>query len=75
MKKQVFNGIDRPDVWKKALVVKRVGLITNPSGVDRNLRLTSDILYESGVLSCLFAPEHGVRGDKQAGERIDTYID
>ena len=74
-KRKVFNAIDRPDVWKKVLAGKRVGLLTNPSGVDRDLRLTSDILHESGMLTCLFSPEHGVRGDMQAGVRIENYID
>jgi len=49
---------------------KRVGLITNPTGVDAELRSTIDILHEAeGVhLVCLFGPEHGVRGEYAAGE-------
>ena len=74
-KRTVFNGVDRPRLWKSALSGKRVGLVTNPSGVDRNLRLTSDVLYESGCLVALFSPEHGVRGDRQAGDHVDTYTD
>ncbi len=51
---------------------KRVGLITNPTGVDHNLRSTVDILYNApGVkLVALFGPEHGVRGEFSAGEYI-----
>lgn len=51
---------------------KRVGLVTNPSGVDRNLRSTIDILYNApGVnLVALYGPEHGVRGDVYAGGKI-----
>ena len=54
------------------LVGKRVGLVTNPSGVDRNLRSTIDILNEAGQVDLrkLFAPEHGVRGDVYAGGRV-----
>lgn len=74
-KRKIFNGIDRPEIWISFLKGKKIGLITNPSGVDRELRLTSDILFESGNLSCMFSPEHGVRGDKQAGDHIDTYTD
>ena len=74
-KRKIFNAVDRPAVWKPILAGKKVGLVTNPSGVDRELRLTSDILYESGNLTCMFSPEHGVRGDKQAGDQIGTYID
>ena len=49
----------------EGLIGKRVGLVTNPSGVDRNLRSTIDILYNAPEvrLKKLFAPEHGVRGD------------
>ena len=44
---------------------KKVGLLTNPSGIDRNLRSTVDILFAAPdvALKVLFAPEHGVRGD------------
>ena len=51
---------------------KRVGLVTNPSGVDRNLRSTIDILFDApGVdLVALFGPEHGVRGDAYAGDHV-----
>ena len=56
---------------------KRVGLITNPSGVDNNLKSTIDILSEAkGVkLVALYSPEHGVRGDIYAGAKVDTYVD
>ena len=51
---------------------KRVGLVTNPSGVDRNLNSTVDILYNApGVeLVALYGPEHGVRGDVYAGGHV-----
>lgn len=51
---------------------KRVGLITNPTGVDNNLKSTIDILAEAEevTLTALFAPEHGVRGDYVAGASV-----
>lgn len=56
---------------------RRVGLVTNPSGVDRNLRSTIDILYNAdGVeLVALFGPEHGVRGDVYAGGKVGDVTD
>lgn len=56
---------------------KRVGLVTNPSGVDRQLRSTADILFEAEdvELVALFAPEHGVRGDVYAGDKVLDYTD
>ncbi|MBW7927419.1 MAG: DUF1343 domain-containing protein [Fimbriimonadaceae bacterium] len=67
----VLNGIDvliRDDF--KPLQGKRVGLITNHTGRDLAGRSTVDILAEapSVNLVALFAPEHGIRGDKD--ERI-----
>lgn len=56
---------------------KRVGLVTNPSGVDRHLRSTIDILYgaDSVELVALYGPEHGVRGDVYAGGRVSDATD
>jgi len=75
---QVKPGIEvlRADGFKQ-LQGKRVGLITNPSGVDNNLKSTIDILNEApGVtLVGLYAPEHGVRGDVHAGDHVDSFVD
>ena len=56
----------------RGLVGKRVGLVTNPSGVDHLLNSTVDILYNApGVeLVALYGPEHGVRGDIYAGDHV-----
>jgi uncharacterized protein YbbC (DUF1343 family) len=61
----------------KILEGKRVGLITNPTGVDSKLKSTIDILYEAKNVSliALFGPEHGVRGDYAAGDIVETYTD
>jgi uncharacterized protein YbbC (DUF1343 family) len=61
----------------EGLVGKRVGLVTNPSGVDRNLKSTIDILHEApGVnLVALFGPEHGVRGSAYAGAKVTDETD
>lgn len=56
---------------------KRVGLVTNPTGVDRQLVTTVDILHHApGVkLVALYGPEHGVRGEFTAGEYVDSETD
>lgn len=61
----------------EGLVGKRVGLVTNPSGVDSKLRSTIDILYNApGVnLVALYGPEHGVRGDVYAGGKVTDTVD
>lgn len=56
---------------------KRVGLVTNPSGVDSHLRSTIDILFEAPEVNLvtLYGPEHGVRGDVYAGGKVSDYTD
>ncbi len=78
VKPKVLSGIE---VLEKngfvGLHGKKVGLVTNPSGVDRKLRSTVDILFKApGVeLVALYGPEHGVRGDVYAGDKVDDHTD
>jgi len=56
---------------------KRVGLITNPTGADADLRSTIDLFRASPAIDlvALYGPEHGVRGNAQAGEYVPFYFD
>jgi uncharacterized protein YbbC (DUF1343 family) len=56
---------------------KKVGLVTNATGLDSKLKSTIDILFESPEVNlvALYGPEHGVRGNFEAGEYVDFYID
>ncbi|MBI5474860.1 MAG: DUF1343 domain-containing protein [Ignavibacteriae bacterium] len=56
---------------------KRIGLITNPTGVDSRVQSTIDILSQAPdvKLVALYGPEHGVRGNFAAGDKIETIID
>lgn len=56
---------------------KKVGLITNPTGVDSLLQSTIDLFHNSAEINlvALYGPEHGVRGNAQAGEYVPFYID
>ena len=56
---------------------KRVGLVTNPTGVDKQLTSTVDILFDAPdvQLVALYGPEHGVRGDIPAGEKVENQKD
>src|SRR5699024_10996803 len=65
------------DEQKDLIEDKRVGLITNPTGVDQELNSIVDRLHNDPdvELTALYGPEHGVRGDAQAGEYVEYYID
>ena len=56
---------------------KRVGLVTNPSGVDSKLKSTIDILFNAPEVNlvALYGPEHGVRGDVYAGGKVNDSVD
>lgn len=56
---------------------KRVGLVTNPTGITADLETTVDVLANApGVqLVALYGPEHGVRGDNDAGKYVESYLD
>src|SRR5579864_2920388 len=73
---QTLTGIDVLEAQKFApLAGKRVGLITNQTGIDRNRRSTIDLLaHAPGVkLVALFSPEHGIRGNSDA--RVSSTTD
>ncbi|MCI1640796.1 MAG: DUF1343 domain-containing protein [Bacteroidales bacterium] len=76
--KSVIPGIEVLETGHfKGLEGKRVGLVTNPSGVDRHLRSTIDILYAAPQVNlvALFGPEHGVRGAAYAGSAVSDSND
>lgn len=56
---------------------RRVGLVTNHTGVDAAGRSTIDRLHESDrvELIALFSPEHGIRGVVEHGEVVASEID
>ena len=56
---------------------KRVGLITNPTGVDSHLASIIERFRRQPEveLVALYGPEHGVRGNAQAGEYVPFYLD
>ena len=53
---------------------RRLGLITNHSGVDGGLRATADRLHQAAgtELVALFGPEHGIRGDAADGVQVGS---
>jgi uncharacterized protein YbbC (DUF1343 family) len=59
-----------------ALQGARIGLVTNPTGLDATLRPTLDLLLEAGLnVTALFGPEHGIRGDAPAGAHVASGVD
>ena len=61
----------------KVIEGMRVGLITNATGVNSELVSTIDLLNSAKNvhLVALYGPEHGVRGDYAAGDKVGNYVD
>jgi uncharacterized protein YbbC (DUF1343 family) len=56
---------------------RRIGLVTNHTGMDRTRRSDIDVLadYAGAELVALYSPEHGIRGEERAGARIQSGMD
>ncbi|MDZ7268252.1 MAG: DUF1343 domain-containing protein [candidate division KSB1 bacterium] len=74
----VLTGLDRivADSFR-VLRGKRLGVITNQTGVDRSGRHIVDLLHHARdvKLVALFGPEHGIRGQAPAGEKVGSAVD
>ena len=57
----VLCGIDFISKYDSVLKNARIGIVTAPTGVDRNMRPTYEILASKYNVTALFAPEHGIR--------------
>lgn len=62
---------------RRLLAGKRIGLITNPTGINRQFASAIDLMAKAQdfKLAALFGPEHGVRGDAQAGALVADQLD
>ena len=74
-KATILSGIDRLSLADEQLRGRRVGLMTNPTGMNRELKSTIDIVNERYNLTAMYAVEHGIRGDVQAGGKVETAVD
>lgn len=79
---QVMVGVDRlfNREFDSILRGKRIGLITNHTAVNSQLKPTTDVIKSQAskyhyTLSALFAPEHGLTGTQYAGEKVSEEKD
>lgn len=72
---RLFCGIDNIEEYSSFLKGKNIALISNQSAVDASFRQSVDVLNKEFNLKCLFALEHGIRGNVQAGEKVEGSID
>lgn len=75
---QTLTGLDLINKEAKDLISgRKVGIVTNHTAYNRNGEHLSDILYDMDdvMLTTIFAPEHGFRGQAEAGEHVSDDVD
>ena len=68
---EIKTGADNFEVYLPILKAKKVGIVTNQTGILSNKTHLVDFLLEKNInLQKIFAPEHGFRGTADAGEHV-----
>lgn len=74
---RVTLGAERTDLYLDRLRGRRVALLSNHTGlIDNGREHTLDMLLRRGIdVVDIFSPEHGFRGNADAGERVGSSVD
>ena len=69
-----MTGLDRVDSYKEVFEGRRLGIITNHTGYDRDGRFIADVFKGMAdvKVTALFSPEHGLWGTAPDAEKIDN---
>lgn len=70
------TGADQPELYLPLLKGKTIGVVTNQTGLMSDRTHLVDFLVKNGIkIQSIFAPEHGFRGDADAGEKVKNGVD
>ncbi len=70
------TGADRPELYLPLLKNQTVAVVTNQTGLMKDRTFLVDFLVRNGIsIKTIFAPEHGFRGDADAGEHVKNGVD
>lgn len=72
---KVQTGADRMEVYLPLLKNKKVAIFANPTSVVGKTHLVDTLLKSDIKIVKIFGPEHGFRGDADAGEHVSDQID
>jgi len=73
--KSPILGIDRLHLFVDSLVGKRIAVVGNQTSMVKGIHLVDTLLALNLNVVKVFSPEHGFRGDIDAGEKIDHSVD
>ena len=72
---KLLLGSERIAEFPRLFAHKKIGLLTNQTGINQAFEPTSTLFQRHGLkLAALFAPEHGISGHFQDGVTIKSYI-
>lgn len=74
--KEIITGAQSINEYLPLLKGKKVAVLSNQSGMIREKTHLVDTLRSLGVnITCIMSPEHGFRGNADAGEHVSSSID
>jgi uncharacterized protein YbbC (DUF1343 family) len=68
-------GAECPDEYLPMLAGKRVAVMTNHTGMVGNEQLVDFLVGQGCALTAIFSPEHGFRGNAEAGAHVADSTD
>lgn len=69
---EVITGAEQTSKYLPILKGKRVALVVNQTSFIKNTHLVDSLLNLGVQIKCLFAPEHGFRGNASAGTTVNN---
>ena len=72
---QIKTGAERLEVYLPSLEGKSIGVVANHTSLVEGAHLVDTLIARGMNVKRIFSPEHGFRGDRDAGEYVSTYTD
>lgn len=72
---RVIVGAEQLDIYLPLLKDKKVGVVANHTSMIKNVHLVDSLLNLKVNIKKVFSPEHGFRGNADAGEKVNSNID
>lgn len=73
--KEIIVGAERVDAYLPMLIGKNVGIVGNQTSMINDVHLVDSLLSLGVNVKKVFSPEHGFRGDADAGEKVSSTVD
>jgi uncharacterized protein YbbC (DUF1343 family) len=67
---KIIPGAERTDKYFPLLSGKSIGLVCNHTSMIRNVHLVDSLINSGFRVTAIFSPEHGFRGESEAGAEI-----